>query len=101
MNDAVSPRRVEPSNHYAPGGLDLNRLENDIRELRGAEPGELARRLTERGWTLAAQPSAAVAEHPGEHHEFRTTCLRCGKPGMLHISVITPNERVDITDAHL
>jgi len=29
-------------------------LENDIRELRGAEPGELARRLVERGWTKAA-----------------------------------------------
>jgi len=29
-------------------------LENDIRELHGAEPAELARRLVERGWTKAA-----------------------------------------------
>lgn len=26
-------------------------LENDIRELRGANPGELALRLVEKGWT--------------------------------------------------
>jgi hypothetical protein len=28
----------------------IDRLDNDIRELRGAEPGELSRRLVERGW---------------------------------------------------
>jgi hypothetical protein len=34
--------------------------------------------------------------HPGEPHEFRTTCLRCGKPGMLHVSLITADETVTI-----
>lgn len=33
-------------------------LENDIRELRGANPGELATRLVERGWTLATAPGS-------------------------------------------
>jgi len=31
-----------------------DQLENDIRELRGAEPAELAKRLVERGWTRNA-----------------------------------------------
>jgi hypothetical protein len=35
----------------------VSQLENDIRELRGAEPGERARRLIERGWSLAASPA--------------------------------------------
>ena len=37
-----------------------------------------------------------VAPHPGEHHEFRTTCLRCGEPGWLHVSLLGPDETFTI-----
>lgn len=36
---------------------DADRLENDIRELRGANPGELAARLIARGWRAGVSPS--------------------------------------------
>jgi hypothetical protein len=39
-----------------------------------------------------------VSLHPGQH-EFTTVCRLCGDPGMLHVSVITPHERVSITDS--
>ena len=68
-----------------------DRLENDIRELAGSSPAELARRLTERGW---AHPGDAP--HPGKPHEFRTTCRICGKDGMLHVALITHDEAVHI-----
>jgi hypothetical protein len=67
-----------------------DRLENDIRELAGAEPAELARRLVERGWTHPGTP------HPGQPHEFRTTCLLCGESGLLHVSLITRDEVVRV-----
>ena len=34
--------------------------------------------------------------HPGEPHDFRTVCGRCGKDGMLHVAVITDDEVVRI-----
>ena len=34
----------------------VDALENDIRELRGASPGEMAARLVEQGWILRAMP---------------------------------------------
>lgn len=34
--------------------------------------------------------------HPGEPHEFRTYCRRCGEPGRLHVSLITDDELVEI-----
>ena len=43
----------------------------------------------------------AAQAHYGEPHEFRTICRRCGEPGMLHVSIITPDERVDIRDTRL
>lgn len=39
----------------------------------------------------------SVTLHPGQH-EFRTVCRLCGEDGMLHVSVITHHERVEITD---
>lgn len=36
--------------------------------------------------------------HPGENHEFRTKCRRCGEFGMLHVALITDNEVVTITN---
>lgn len=64
-------------------------LENDIRELHGAEPAELARRLIERGWTQAR--TEALYEHADEHEQdfderLRTEalanreCATCGDP---------------------
>lgn len=43
---------------------DAERLENDIRELRGAKPGELAARLIERGWTLDADRASRERAAP-------------------------------------
>ena len=43
---------------------------------------------------------AGVRLHPGQH-EFRTICRLCGEYGMLHVSVITDNERVTITDSRV
>jgi hypothetical protein len=43
---------------------DPDVLENDIRELHGAPPGELARRLIERGWTRAAVPAEGKRPDP-------------------------------------
>lgn len=37
---------------------------------------------------------SATAPHPGEPHDFRTTCTRCGETGMLVLSLITPDEQV-------
>jgi hypothetical protein len=46
---------------------------------------------------LADRPEPGELDaHPDEPHEFRTTCLRCGEPGMLHVSLITPDETVTI-----
>ena len=42
-----------------------------------------------------ATPSPAT--HPDEPHEFSTTCRRCGERGFLNISVITYDERVNIS----
>ena len=36
--------------------------------------------------------------HPGRH-EFTSVCRLCGAEGMLHVSIITPHERVTITDS--
>src|SRR6185436_4601606 len=42
---------------------EIERLDNEIRELRGAEPGELARCLIERGWRSqpASEPTTWAA----------------------------------------
>jgi len=34
--------------------------------------------------------------HPGTPHQFRTECTSCGEPGMLHVSLITQGERVEV-----
>jgi hypothetical protein len=44
------------------------------------------------------EPQWSVAPHPGEPHEFRTMCYRCGERGILHVAVITPSERVRVED---
>ena len=36
--------------------------------------------------------------HPGENHEFRTICRRCGEPGTLHVALIAPGEVVRIEE---
>lgn len=45
--------------------------------------------------TYVLQP--ASEPHPGENHEFRTTCIRCGERGFLHVALIASDERVDIS----
>lgn len=68
------------------------------------ETQRYAARIADTGTaTTAAEPPALdeLAEHPGEPHVFSTACLRCGEMGMVHLSLITPNERVDITDTRL
>lgn len=47
----------------------------------------------------AKDPGATgLRAHPGEPHEFKTTCLRCGEYGYLHVAVITDLEVVKIED---
>jgi len=41
----------------------------------------------------AAEPPALDVEHEGEH-DFDMTCRKCGKRGMVHLSVITADESV-------
>lgn len=41
--------------------------------------------------------AAALREHPDEPHQFRTTCLICGRYGMVNLSLITDDELVTIT----
>ena len=48
---------------------------------------------------VRAALEAATSEplpHPGENHEFRTTCLRCGESGYLNISLIGPDQEIRI-----
>lgn len=35
--------------------------------------------------------------HPGEPHRFGTSCIDCGAAGMVNVSIVGPDERVDIT----
>jgi len=53
------------------------------------------------GWddakAVISEVIVKVGPHPGEHHDFRTTCLKCGENGMLHIAVITADENVVVT----
>jgi hypothetical protein len=49
------------------------------------------------GVRLVAEPGLREA-HPGEPHDFRTTCQRCGEAGFLHVSLITDLEVVKIED---
>jgi hypothetical protein len=52
------------------------------------------------GVRAAALPEPLDVEpHEGEPHEFRTICRRCGEPGFLHVSLITPQETVVIQTA--
>ncbi len=44
---------------------------------------------------------ADVAPHPGTPHRFEMICLDCGEPGMLHVAVIAPGERVELHEAAL
>jgi hypothetical protein len=58
----------------------LAALENDIRELRGANPGELAARLIERGWTLDAARAVPALERCapyGNPHPNGEPCPDC------------------------
>jgi hypothetical protein len=60
-------------------------LENDIRELRGANPGELAARLIERGWTLdaarAVPPLEALTQRAAAVllHAAKVGCIEDGR----------------------
>ena len=43
----------------------------------------------------AAQPAApaeGLTPHPGEHHDYRMTCARCGEPGYLFVGFHSPGE---------
>ncbi len=53
-----------------------------------------------KGRADATDPPPSVSLHPGQH-EFRTVCRLCGESGMLHVSVITPYERVTISDPRI
>jgi hypothetical protein len=41
-------------------------------------------------------PDIVAKPHPGQPHDFRTRCLRCGEPGVINLSLITPDESVNI-----
>jgi len=43
-------------------------------------------------------PAPTLDAHPGEPHEFRTVCQRCGENGYLHVAVITDLEVVKVED---
>jgi len=49
MRDALKPKKADPLPDVGPE-LFVDMLENDIRELKGANPNELALRLVEKGW---------------------------------------------------
>ena len=53
----------------------------------------------ERGAEDARAVPPPVAPHPGENHEFRTTCLRCGEPGYLFVAVHAPGETFTVNPA--
>ena len=46
----------------------------------------------------AAAP-APLAPHPGEHHDYRMTCLRCGEPGYLFVGFHSPGETFNWSEA--
>ena len=39
-----------------------------------------------------AAPAEGLAPHPGEHHDYRMTCTRCGEPGYLFVGFHSPGE---------
>jgi hypothetical protein len=47
---------------------------------------------------LAATP-APLAQHPGENHDYRMTCLRCGEPGYLFVGFHSPGETFNWSEA--
>ena len=49
MREILKPKKADPLPDVGPE-LFVDMLENDIRELKGANPNELALRLVERGW---------------------------------------------------
>ena len=59
----------DPTMHdVTPDRADLrDRLDNDIREVRGAEPAEIAQRLLDRGWTLATPEGCWCGHDMGWH----------------------------------
>jgi hypothetical protein len=36
--------------------------------------------------------------HPGEPHQFRVECERCGEPGHLFVAILGPTEEARITE---
>jgi len=64
--------------------------------LTGSDYDTLDPKIADAIAALEARASLDVAPHPGEHHEFRTTCLRCGEPGWLHVSLLGPDETFTI-----
>jgi len=49
-------------------------------------------------YALAATP-APLAPHPGQNHDYRMTCLRCGEPGYLFVGFHSPGETFNWSEA--
>ena len=49
-------------------------------------------RETQAKWLLAPTPPAPLSPHPGEGHDYRMRCLRCGEPGSLFVGFHSPGE---------
>jgi len=60
-----------------------------------SEPGRLWREAAD---ALAATP-APLAPHPGQNHDYRMTCLRCGEPGYLFVGFHSPGETFNWSEA--
>jgi hypothetical protein len=39
---------------------------------------------------------AGFAPHPGEQHEFKTKCIKCGDYGQLFVAILGSDERARI-----
>jgi hypothetical protein len=69
---------------------------------KGDKPANLHRLIVAEQAIDAALAAAEAApldvDHPGEPHEFSMTCTKCGRKGMVHLSLITSEQRVTILD---
>ncbi len=74
----------------------LRRVESwDNEDRPEPETSDLRAALAARGLTVVRE---GAEPHPDEPHEFRTTCLRCGEKGFLHMVLITSDQTVTIVE---
>jgi hypothetical protein len=78
----------------------LRDLANAILDRPWADPDDDLSKMARAALAASTEvPGQDVERHPGESHAFATTCRKCGEPGFLHVSLITPDERVSIESA--